>query len=74
MCFSRSDLDLSESERAATDETLEMLDLTERDADRDAADTERRPLRRFNARRQLANDIRHFFTSRPRTGTESPYM
>ena len=49
-----------------------MLDLTERDADRDAADTERRPLRRFNARRQLANDIRHFFTSRPRTGTELP--
>lgn len=75
---SRSDLDLSESDRQAADEAFDILDLSERDAaerdvDRDCERFERRPMRRFNARRQLANDIRSFFNSRPTRQCEIQY-
>ena len=77
LCFSllRSDFDLSSDMDQGSEETLDLLDMTEHEIEREITEIEReserqdrsRPtLRRYNARRMLGCDIRNFLTVRPR--------
>ena len=71
----RSDFDISEAKQSSTTEdTLELLDMTEREIEREMSIIERenelrersRPAyRRFSGRRGLGGDIRNFITIRP---------